>query len=72
MVLTQELTLEDIRTTGLEILLRGLGPVGLIRFLQQYENGRGDYSVERHQWLDRFSIEEIVKEAQAIEKLNSH
>ena len=28
-----------------------LGPAGLIRFMQQFETGSGDYSVERHGWL---------------------
>ena len=28
-----------------------LGPVGMVRFLQQFETGSGDYTAERHQWL---------------------
>ena len=45
------MTLEEIRLVGLEALARELGPVGLVRFLQQFESGHGDYSVERQQWL---------------------
>lgn len=33
----------------------------MIRFLHQFETGRGDYSVERHQWLDSLTIEDIAK-----------
>ncbi len=43
--------LEEIRQHGIEALTRALGSVGMIRFLQQFETGKGDYSTERHQWL---------------------
>jgi hypothetical protein len=56
------MTLEEIREAGLKALLRELGPVGMVRFLQQFETGKGDYSVERHQWLDKFDIDKIVEE----------
>ena len=46
---TQTPTLEALRRAGLEVLTRELGPVGMTRFLQQFELGYGDYSVERHQ-----------------------
>ena len=55
------MTLEEIREAGLKALLRELGPIGMVRFLQQFETGRGDYSVERHEWLDKFDIDTIVK-----------
>jgi hypothetical protein len=45
------MTIDEIRQTGLRAISRELGPVGLIRFLQQFELGEGDYSVERHAWL---------------------
>lgn len=44
---TQELTQEQIRVIGLEALARELGATGLIRFLQIYEQGSGDYTRER-------------------------
>jgi hypothetical protein len=47
----RELTLEEIRHRGLDALARELGPVGMIRFLQQFETGTGDYTRDRHQWL---------------------
>lgn len=48
---TQPLTLEEIRRAGLDALVSELGPVGMVRFLQQYETGYGDYSRDRHTWL---------------------
>jgi len=62
----QPLNLFQIRQTGLEVLSRELGPVGMIRFLQQYEIGSGDYSEERHQWLDKLTIDDIVKKANSL------
>lgn len=41
-------TLEEIRTAGLQALEEALGPEGTIRFLQQFDQGRGDYTSERH------------------------
>jgi hypothetical protein len=58
---TQEMTLEQIRTVGLEALARALGPTGLIRFLQIYERGHGDYTQEREQILPPLSAAEIAE-----------
>jgi hypothetical protein len=48
---TTELADEQIRSRGLKILYRELRPAGLIHLLKQFESGTGDYSVERHEWL---------------------
>jgi len=58
------MTLEQVRVVGYSALLRDLGPVNLVRFLQQFETGHGDYTLERHQWLDQYTVEEIVQEIQ--------
>lgn len=55
------MTLSQIQQKGLEVLSRELGPVGMIRFLQMFETGYGDYTEERRQWLDNQRIEEIVQ-----------
>jgi hypothetical protein len=52
-------TLDEIRQRGLEALRRELGPAGMVRFLQQFETGRGDYARERHEWVDRTSLDDI-------------
>ncbi len=65
---TETLTLDQIRIEGLKALDRQLGPDGMIRFLQQFETGRGDYTKERHVWLKETSVEalaeKIVKQRQ--------
>ena len=55
------MTQEEIRQQGIAALAQQLGPVGMIRFLQQFESGHGDYSVERHQWLPD-DLETITRE----------
>ncbi len=57
---TQTLTQEQIRQIGLRALVSALGPVGLVRFLQQYDTGSGDYTKERHEWLDGQDIDTIA------------
>jgi len=56
------LTLSEIRTIGFEALLRELGPEGTIRFIQQYETGRGNYTRNRRQWLPKKSVKELGKQ----------
>ncbi len=31
------------------------------RFLQQFETGSGDYTKERHQWLEKLSFDEVIQ-----------
>ena len=59
---TETLSLYEIRTIGFEALLRELGPAGAIRFIQQYETGRGDYTRDRKKLLPKKSVREIGRE----------
>jgi hypothetical protein len=47
-----------------------LGLGGLARFLRTHRSGTGDYTRDRHQWLDHLTIDDIMKEleVQGIEK----
>ncbi len=58
---TGTVTLEQIRREGLKALERQLGPDGMIRFLQQFETGWGDYTKERHKWLKETSVEVLAE-----------
>ena len=42
-------TINEIRKDGLEILAKSLGPIGMVRFIQSFDLGRGDYTKERSQ-----------------------
>ena len=48
-----------ISFNGIAALTRELGVVGMIRFMQQFETGEGDYSRDRHQWLAGQDVDAI-------------
>ena len=48
----------EVRKAGLQALNEALGPVGMVKFIQQYENGSGDYTEEKYQKPD-LTIEEV-------------
>ena len=51
-----------IRKVGLEAVAKKLGPLGMVRFLQQFETGRGDYTKERDQLFNDVDIHDIISE----------
>ena len=54
------MSLNDIRKKGIEALAEALGPIGMIRFLQQLDVGKGNYTEERRKWLDNLTIDDVV------------
>ena len=56
-----EMTLDEVRVACLKALSRELGPVGMVRFLQQFETGSGDYTEERHAWLGDPTVDDLVR-----------
>ena len=56
------MTLAQIREAGIKALARELGPVGMVRFLQQYETGEGNYTSERDEWLAEPNIDDLLEE----------
>lgn len=55
------LNLRDIRRIGTEALVKALGPLGMARYLEEYDNGgNGDYTVEKYEQPE-YSIEDILK-----------
>ena len=61
----QFMTQVQIRERGLEALCQHLGIVGMVRFLQQSELGWGNYTEERHQWLDDPDLDALAQRIQA-------
>jgi hypothetical protein len=59
---TWELTAEQIRAAGLRALERELGTVGMVRFLQQFSRGSGDYTKERDTWLADLDLDAALAE----------
>ena len=55
-------TLDEIRREGLDALRARLGRAGMIRFLQQFETGDGDYAAQRRAWVDALSLDDLKKQ----------
>jgi hypothetical protein len=63
----KEKTLQEIHDEGIDALCKALGPVDMIRFIQMYDQGKGDYTKERKQWLSN-DLEEIGNEIIEMQK----
>lgn len=48
----------DVRNAGMKALQEALEPVGMVKFMQQYDMGYGDYTMEKQEQPD-MSLEEI-------------
>lgn len=48
----------EIRNAGIKVLQDALGPVGMAKFMQQYDTGYGDYTSEKQEHPD-ISLDEI-------------
>lgn len=61
--------LSEINHEAIRVLVRELGIVRALRFLGQYRTGVGDYTAERHQWLDSLPpLDVLVEQAQQIDR----
>lgn len=58
--MTGEMTSKEIYEAGIAALTKELGPVGMIHFLRFFDNGHGDYLIERHAWLDNLTVDDIM------------
>lgn len=48
----------EIRRIGIDALREALGPVGMAKFMQQFEPGTGDYTKEKYEQPD-LTLDEI-------------
>jgi len=60
-------TLHEIHTDGMDALNKALGPVDMIRFLQMFDEGAGDYTKELKTWLKK-DLHEISREIKEMKK----
>jgi len=58
----QTINLNQIRQVGMEALIKALGPVGMARFLQQFETGYGNYTKDRDKWLGEADVQQVARE----------
>jgi len=64
----KEKTLQEIHDEGIDALCKALGPVDMIRVIQMYDQGKGDYTKERKQWLSN-DLHKIYNEIFEMQKL---
>ena len=50
----------ELRRVGIDALVKSLGPLGMVRFIQQFDTGRGNYTKERAELLDSLSLDTIT------------
>ncbi|MCC5639690.1 hypothetical protein LC593_28465 [Nostoc sp. CHAB 5844] len=52
----------EIIKQGYDALINSLGVADTIRFIQYFSPGKGDYTKERHQWLDKKTLADVLQE----------
>lgn len=61
-VIGSSATLAELRRAGINALVRAFGPVGMARFLQQFDGGHGDYTSHRDVVLGNPTVDEVFAE----------
>ena len=57
----RQMAIPELYHAGVEALIERLGPADAYRFLHLFHAGHGDYTKERHQWLDKLTMDDIVR-----------
>ena len=52
----------ELRRAGIDALVRALGPVGMARFLQQFDPGHGDHTADRDRILANPTVDDLMGE----------
>jgi len=50
-----------LRQLGIEALTKALGPVGMVRFMRQFDMGSGNYTQERNALLGSLTMEDFKR-----------
>jgi hypothetical protein len=59
-------TQNEIIKQGYDALINSLGVADTIRFIQYFNPGKGDYTKDRHQWLDEKTLDSVLVEMQQL------
>ena len=60
--------LSEITQEAVSVLVREIGVARTLRFLGQYRTGTGDYTADRHNWLSDTPLDELIEQAQRIDR----
>ena len=58
-------TEQEIQKMGIDILYKGLGATDFIRFMQQFNQGHGNYVEDRLEWQQNYSVNNILAEIES-------
>ena len=61
-------TQNEIIEQGYKALVDSLGVVDAIRFIQHFSPGEGNYTEERHQWLQQKSLDDVLEDVEQLSK----
>ena len=50
----------ELSRKGFNALVEKLGYTDAVRFIQLFDQGNGDYTQERYQWLDQMTMNDIL------------
>lgn len=54
-------TQQEIVRQGYQVLVESLGVVDALKFIQHFSPGQGDYTQERHTWLDKTALDDVLE-----------
>jgi hypothetical protein len=55
----------EIQQTAFDVLHKQFGISNLIRFIQQYDKGYGNYTVDRDEWQNNYTVDSLFAEIEA-------
>ncbi len=58
-------TEQEVQKLGIDILYQKLGATDFIRFMQQFNQGYGNYTEDRQQWQKDYSVDAILAEMES-------
>ncbi|MDM8515474.1 hypothetical protein QUF76_04685 [Desulfobacterales bacterium HSG16] len=55
-------TVYEIQKTAFLVLQKNLGVTNLIRFMQQFDKGYGNYTTDRDEWQKEYTVDKLFKQ----------
>lgn len=52
----------EIRKQGWQVLMSQLGIAGTVKFMMEYNQGEGDYTRDRQEMFQKFTVKELVED----------
>jgi hypothetical protein len=65
-MLSTTMSQDDIHQSGLDALHKELGIAGMVRFIQQFDKGSGDYTAERAQLQAGMTMDDVMTAIQKV------